>query len=51
MYITETGIADKKDDKRAIMIKAYLDAVGCLFIMQQYRSVSGIGSKGTGGRS
>ena len=27
MYITETGIADMKDDRRAIMIDSYFKAV------------------------
>ena len=27
MYITETGIADMKDDRRAVMIDAYFKAV------------------------
>lgn len=28
MYITETGIADARDDRRAIMIDAYMKQVG-----------------------
>ncbi len=35
MYITETGIADSRDDRRALMIDTYFKAVGkisCLFV-------------------
>jgi hypothetical protein len=28
MYITETGIADSRDDRRALFIDAYFKAVG-----------------------